>query len=611
MNINSYNYLKACLISPKTKIGNVKDNAKAIIKEIENHAKDANILVFPELSLTSASCYDLFLSHDIHHEISDAITEIISASAKHNATVVVGSPFYYSGKVYNVGLFISAGKLLGIVPKSENSPYFSSPNNNISSIFFNEMEIPFGTNLVFSCKNFPCCNISITIGKPALHAFAEMDDANIVINIDAASFVMSENVAEKIRCLSELTQKTILYVNSNASETTTDSVFGSEMVFAECGKIVETANTLQLATQKLIAEMDLDLISCMPNSDRIMKKKSLFLYFSLNPLNKICNLHRNVDKNPYFCGKENLQFCQRVLEVQALGLAKRLEYLRLKRVVLGLSGGIDSTLALFATLRAFEILNIDKAGIYVITMPGLASSVHTQAAAKELADLLNITYLEIPINSAVKQHFSDIDYDIQKENIVFENAQARQRTMILFNYANKIDALVVGTGDMSEIALGWSTFNGDHISHYNVNAGVPKTIARMVLQNIAEKQTQQIAEVLLKIINFPISPELVPADEDGNIQETEKIVGPYILHDFFMYYYLKHNLSKKKIVFLAKQAFSDEFTNEEIDKYINIFWKRFFSSQYKRSCSPDGPSIFDISLSPRIGLKLSSDVELN
>ena len=330
------------------------------------------------------------------------------------------------------------------------------------------------------------------------------------------------------------------------------------------------------------------------------------------------SLVREIPQSPYFPVPEKVkEVSMQILELQALGLAKRLKHLNLPKMVLGISGGIDSTLALLVATRTCELLDIPKTNIITITMPGFATTDRTKDNSIKLAENFGTTLLEIPINDIVTKHLEDIKHSISEKTIVYENAQARMRSLILFNYANKIGGIVVGTGDASEIALGWSTYNADHISNYNVNAGVPKTVAQKIINAYAEDSDSSIKNILLDILETPISPELIPADDKKGIsQETEEILGPYILHDFFLWYFAKFNLSSKKVKFLAENAFYGIYTSEEIDKCLSIFLKRFFANQYKRSCSTDGVSLFDFSLSPRSnsinddikGLVLPSDI---
>lgn len=623
-NLNDFNYLTFRAISPELRIGDVAYNSSVIIEEIEKYSNDVNLLIFPELSLTGASCGDLFFSQDLLAKISQALEDIALATAIKITNVLIGSPLLIDNNLYNVAVFISSGEIIGVVPKNIKTRHFCSiPNDfNLHKIKLGNTTVPFASDLIFNFPNLENCRIGVCLGKPDLETYSKFSDLQVIINLHSDIYSVENDTEQTIKQLSLLNNQAIIYVSSNASETTTDGVFGDKLLIAEAGKVIASTSTLHLETQRLKAEIDLDIINSLQRKLRKSSKinnNSEFICNFNNSNNFVeTSLVREIPQSPYFPIPEKAkEVSMQILELQALGLAKRLKRLNLPKMVLGISGGIDSTLALLVATRTCELLDIPTTNIITITMPGFATTDRTKDNSIKLAENFGTTLLEIPINDIVTKHLEDIKHSISEKTIVYENAQARMRSLILFNYANKIGGIVVGTGDVSEIALGWSTYNADHISNYNVNAGVPKTVAQKIINAYAEDSDSSIKNILLDILETPISPELVPADDKKGIsQETEKILGPYILHDFFLWYFAKFNLSSKKVKFLAENAFYGIYTSEEIDKCLSIFLKRFFTNQYKRSCSTDGVSIFDFSLSPRIsgingdikGLVLPSDI---
>ena len=684
-NINELNFLTVQLISPEIKLGDVTHNAEIIIELIEANANHANLLVFPELCLTGATCGDMFFYDDLISKINDAIYHIVKISYPTQATIIIGTPMLLNGKLTNCALFISNGKLLGIVPKQLKNRWFSPATT--SSIIFNGYDVAVAENIVFSSF----CKIGICVGAISIEKFNQLKDAEIIACIDAQPYSFErQNHINELKYLSKIANQAIVYVNSNANESTTDFVFNNPMAIVECGKAlinkdIATTNTstvensycakaptvqnnsdtvglatvennfensnFSFETKHYSADIDIDIIRGTRKKEFIKNKsaqcdfdgnkcdfgvnfnvnenankskivafdfaekniKSIARYiknsnfsvqsfyedpFATKQISNSANPHSNVYSNVYS-----------IIDAQAYSLAKRMKHININSVVLGISGGIDSTLALLVCVRCFEILQYDKKNINAISMPGLGTSFDSIEIAKNLANLLGVTYIEIPINDAVLQHFRAINHPANQQDIVFENAQARQRTLILFDYANKINGIVVGTGDMSEIALGWSTFNGDHISNYNVNCGVPKTVAIAILEFFVRHKFYSISleNQLERILKRPISPELLPIDNSGGMQSTEEIIGPYELHDFFLYYHLSYFLTVEKLLFIAKYTFSGKYSEESIEKYFEIFMDRFVSNQYKRSCSADGASIYEISLSPRTGLFFPSD----
>jgi NAD+ synthase (glutamine-hydrolysing) len=570
--------------------------------------------------------------------------------------VIFGTPFLINGNLANCALFISCGKLLGIIPKQMQNRWFDATNT--TTINYNDLdgknyEIQVSDNLIFTgnfnnsenekSQNYNSlsnCKIGICVGFPSVNNLYKLAESEVAIFIDSKpySFEKSKNLQQEIISLSKISKQAIIYLDSNANESTTDFVYNSNMYISECGKLLNNNDLDEnsfFETKTISAEIDIDIIrGIKKKSENLTEKVATFnnlininFDFPLKNTTEICSFFDDKKisnySDPFFTNEiENTSKALEIIDIQALGLAKRLKSTNLKSVVIGVSGGIDSTLALLVCERCFEILQYDKKNIFAISMPGLGTSSNTKNLAKELAEILEVTFTEVSINQAVKQHFKDINHDENKMDLVYENSQARQRTMILFDFANKIGGIVIGTGDMSEIALGWSTYNADHISNYNVNAGIPKTVAKSILQNFANYSRNndknlsinsdiksKKAKILAEILKNPISPELLPAEKTGKIQATEEILGPYELHDFFLFYHLSYFLSKEKLLFIANFTFKNIYEVAIIEKTLNIFWKRFHLNQYKRSCSADGVNIFEISLSPRNGFIFPSDFE--
>ena len=655
-NINELNYLSVKAISPEIKLGDILYNSKVIIDLIKQHSDICNLLVFPELCLTGATCGDRFLFDELINQIDSAINNIVEATAIYASTVIIGTPLKLSQQgvatpcLINCAILISDGKIIGIVPKQVNNRWFSYfPNFDNSrgvlhtptfegrmqyapTVKYQNSEIPISENIIFNAKiqvehngiysslhTKHLCKVGICVGTPNINSAYNLQEADVLVSIDAKPFCVENRTISELKYLSKFTKQGIIYVNANANESTTDKIFDGLIVVAENGNLIKEMNcsweekNLAFETSIISVEIDIDIIQGarkreLLNSENFsnVTKNSNTVNISFElPFKFDLNFNENSIFERYFDSFPTDELSEgQILKEQALGLAKRLKSTGIKSVVIGISGGIDSTLALLVCEKCFEILKLDKKNIYAISMPGLGTSENTKELAKELADTLEVTFLEIPINDAVRQHFKDIHHDENDKNIVYENSQARMRTMILFDYANKVGGLVVGTGDMSEIALGWSTFNADHISNYNVNCGVPKTVAKDILKYYWDDKTYEIRK---KIRNSPISPELLPPDEEGNVQSTEKIIGSYKLHDFFLYYHLGYFFSKEKLLFVAKTVFEKDYSEEEIEKTLDIFMKRFYANQFKRNCMPDGPNIFNFSLSPRGGLILPSD----
>ncbi|MPM34741.1 Glutamine-dependent NAD(+) synthetase [bioreactor metagenome] len=549
-------------------------------------------------------------------------------------------------------LFISNGKLLGVVPKNIKTRWFNTAT--AKTFIYDNYEVAISDKLIFASM----CKIGICVGAMNNEKLSTLNNAELIINIDAQPYYHNyfEDTINELASLSKFSNQAIVYANTNPCESTTDYVYTSLLAVFECGKQVlnknyKHQNSFSFDTNCYSAEIDIDIVRAIRKKKSIENKmidlavsQNQIINFELptkkiNTINRFTTNHLHSKHNDFSnrqntCNKESsnehnenelksfyidpflthkIKYSSQAIDivtVQALGLAKRLRHINSNNVVIGISGGIDSTLALLVCDKCFDILGYPKNNINAVFMPCFGTSAESARIAKQLAEALTVNYIEIPITDAVTQHFKDISHNAEVRNLVYENSQARQRTMILFNYANKTNGIVVGTGNMSEIALGWSTYNADHISNYNVNCGIPKTVAKAILEfYIYSKANPKIdGNLIARILERPISPELLPADENNEIQSTEQIIGQYELHDFFLFYHLSYFLSKEKLLYIAKYSFSNKYSVEEIENTLDIFLHRFHQSQYKRSCSTDGPSIFSVSLSPRTGFVLPSDI---
>ncbi|MCL2039001.1 MAG: NAD(+) synthase [Bacteroidetes bacterium] len=604
-NLNELNYLSVMLISPDIKAADIEYNKKLIIDEIEKHANNTNLLVFPELCLTGSTIGDYFFNDDLPKKIDAAIYDILIESYNFHATIILGTCVCINQKLINCALFISDGKLLGIVPKNSCSRWFNLPD--VDKIMINGYDVKVSNNLIF--QSF--CKIGICFGKENI---TFLNDSEIVICFETLPYIFNKNDQEIIKAISNINNQAIFYIGANSNESTTDYFYFNELFACECGKNIEGDRTNYNCNK---FEVDIDIIRGERKHNKIFNGQNTIYNFK-NEVVKFDFLDKDFSKinrkyaDPFNANdiSNDPRLVELILPIQAFALAKRMKAINCKSVVIGVSAGIDSTLALLVAIKTFNILGLDKKNIYAISMPAPATSIETNEISKKLCNALGVSYSVIPITDSVKQHLKDIGHNNKDLDIVYENTQARMRTMILLNIANQKKGIVVGTGDMSEIALGWNTFNGDHISNYNVNAGIPKTVAKAMLSAIINTSwLSNIANNQIKnILEKPISPELIPADKTGKIQATEEILGSYELHDFFLYYYIKYFLSEEKILYIANLTFAEKYTNDIIKSTFQTFLKRFKLSQYKRNCSVDGPSIFGISLSPRGGLVLPSDM---
>ncbi len=620
-----YGYMKTAAVTPKIRVADCEYNAGQICSGLKEAADlGAELTVFPELCLTGYTCGDLFGQNTLLEGAKEGLRRILSESRDRNTVGVVGIPVVYQSKLYNCAAVFSKGRLLGFVPK-ENLPNYGefyearqftpAPRGN-GEIFWDGEAVPFGTDLLFCCREMPdfvfaveiCEDLWVPAPPSQRHTAA---GALIVVNSSASDETIGKNDYRRQLVGGQSARLVCGYVYCDAGdgESTTDMVFSGHNLIAENGTVLAESSLFQngillseIDVQKLAAERR--RMSTYPAGNDGSYRR---IAFSLEE--RECVLTRSISSTPFIPTEsaERNSRCESILEIQAAGLAKRIEHSHCKTAVIGISGGLDSCLALLASVRAMDRLQRDRKDIIAVTMPCFGTTDRTRNNAWELSRMLGVTLREIRIGASVTQHFADIGHDIGVHDVTYENGQARERTQVLMDIANQENGLVVGTGDLSELALGWATYNGDHMSMYGVNASIPKTLVKHIVRYEADRADPELKRVLLDILDTPVSPELLPANEQEITQKTEDLVGPYLLHDFFLYYAIRWGFSPKKIFFLAQHSFRGEFEDEVILKWETVFFRRFFIQQFKRSCLPDGPKVGSVTLSPRGDWRMPSD----
>ena len=623
-----YGYVKVAAVTPKIEVANCEYNAEQVIKLIDQAAKEkVKVLVFPELCLTGYTCADLLLDDALIKSAEEKLIKIAEYTKGMDMLIALGLPFVRISNLYNVVAIIQDGKILGLVPKKHipnhsdmnESRYFNSGNDKPVLVNVGDFQVPMGTNLLLRCKSRKELVISVEIGEdqlapipPAIkHA---QKGSTIILNPSASPRTIGKD--SYTRDLLRMQSAGLIsgYIKSDAGEgeSTTDLVFSGHNIIAENGKILSESNFLY--NKLLITEIDFDKLYNDRRRNSIYKLKEnddyFIVDFEFDGSKEITMLTRKVNPSAFIPDKleDREERCEEILNIQAHGLKKRIEHIKIKHTVIGISGGLDSALALLATKKAYDIMGLDPKGIICVTMPCFGTTDRTYKNTLDITKYVGATLREIPIEDAVIQHFKDIGHDINNHDITYENSQARERTQVLMDLANQCGGIVIGTGNMSELALGWATYNGDHMSMYAVNSTIPKTLVKCLVEYCADKTDKdELKEVLYDILDTPVSPELLPAVDGKIVQKTQKVVGPYELHDFFLYYVLRYGFMPSKILYLATIAFKDVYTEETIYKWLSYFYSRFFSQQFKRSCLPDGPKIGSITVSPRNGLKMPSD----
>jgi NAD+ synthase (glutamine-hydrolysing) len=629
-----YNFIRVGSAIPKCKLADCIYNKDKIIRILQQACeKQIQVLVFPELSITTYTCGDLFFQSSLLSSAKSGLYDIVKASQDIDIFAVVGLPLSIDNQLFNCAVAIYKGTILGVVPKSclpnygefYEKRWFSSAKQLLSKeLFLCGQKVPVGTDLIFSAEQIPYCKIGIEICEDLWSvippsSYQSLYGATILLNPSASNELATKYDYRK-QLISQQSSRCIacyVYSSSGVGESTQDTVFSGHGLIYENGTLLKESQRFLKETQLIYTDIDLELLANdrMKNTTFTDTQSDLPSFreitFSMKPQN-IDELERIIKSQPFI--PENNEFldkrCRDIFNIQTVGLARRIEHTHAKTVVVGISGGLDSTLALLVCAKACDYLGISRNHIIGITMPGFGTTDRTYQNALSLMSALGVQTREISIQKAALQHFEDIGHDISVHDVTYENTQARERTQILMDIANKESGFVVGTGDLSELALGWATYNGDHMSMYGVNAGVPKTLIRVLVRWIAEygSLSQKANEILFDVLDTPVSPELLPPDEAGNInQKTEEIVGPYELHDFFLYYVVRFGFSPAKILFLAEQAFNGEYERATLLKWLKNFYYRFFTQQFKRSCLPDGPKVGTISLSPRGDWRMPSD----
>ncbi len=622
-------FLRVAAATPKIRVADIDANADAIISIVNSADKDCALLVFPELCVTGCTCGDLFRQEAFIDKAWEALYRIADETADAPQVFIIGLPAYIEGKLLNLAVVLHEGLILGCNVKltlsEEQSRYFSS--YEVDGSFYDEhfdCEIAFGQPLYF-CED-DLFSFAVIFDEDLRAPISDDVDAalagcNIIAALSSRSYIVGsdEKTAQLLCAQSRKLHAAYIYANAGMGESTTDLVFAGTNFIYENGK--ELARSSAFSDGAIYTDIDLKLLSGERSRDDSWRtdfanssadSDMSFITFPME-LNDDLDLIRKVSKNPFAPEDKNeiARRCEQILNIQAMGLVTRMSHINSKKVILGLSGGLDSTLAFLVCARAFDIMGLPKSDIHAITMPCFGTTSRTKNNSIELAKAYGAKIDEISIADSVKQHFKDIGHDINNHNVAYENAQARERTQLLMDLGNDEGSLVVGTGDLSELALGWATYNGDHMSMYAVNGSVPKTLIRHIVAYEADRvnDTQpELASVLRDILATPVSPELLPPSADGTIsQKTEDLVGPYELHDFFLYYFVRLGFAPSKIYRLAKIAFAGEYDDDTIYKWEENFLRRFLSQQFKRSCLPDGPKVGSVDLSPRGDLKLPSD----
>lgn len=616
-------FIKCAAATPIIKVGDTEYNKQQIIKQITEAAEHgAKVIVFPELCITAYTCGDLFLQDTLIKNALDAVFDIAEKTSKTDILIAVGLPLAVGSKLYNAAAVIKSGRILGFVAKSHLPNYsefyevrhFNTLDEN-TVLFINGTEYPVGPKLIFCARNFPELKVGIEICEdiwvinPPSGNLAE-NGATIILNLSAGDEVIAKAEYRRSLVKSQSARCVCGYVYTNAGdgESTSDMVFSGHRIICENGTELKESELFEngiiysdIDVNKLVLERR--RMTTFRESNTDCQK----IYFDTEITET--NLERSFDSRPFVPKDERAlrRRCESIFAMQANGLKKRLQHIGCKTVTIGISGGLDSTLALLVTAKAYGMLNLPLDGIKAITMPCFGTTDRTLSNAKKLIECIGAELVEIPINKSVIQHMSDIGADINNHNVTYENSQARERTQVLMDYANERGGIVIGTGDLSELALGWATYNGDHMSMYGVNCSIPKTLVRYLVRYVADISKDEMRSVLNDILDTPVSPELLPP-EDGKIsQQTEDIVGPYELHDFFLYNFVRLGFTKSKVFRLANQAFADEFDSDTIQKWLDVFCRRFFSNQFKRSCIPDGPKVGSVTLSPRGDWRMPSD----
>ena len=627
----NYGFVKVAAAVPLVQVADCFYN----IEKIEGLMRQASekgvqIIAFPELSVTGYTCLDLFAQQTLLDGAEAALLQLVSNTADLDILTIVGVPLRTENRLINAAVVFQKGAIRGVVPKTylpnykefqEQRWFTSATELRESTISIGKEEYPMGSHLLFRSGRLTagieiCEDLWVPVPPSSL---LTMEGANIIFNLSASNELIGKHAylrslicQQSARCMAGY-----VYASSGFGESSTDLVFAGNGIIAENGNLLAESPRFTMEEQLVISEIDIETLqndrqvntSFMYGTSGLPKEKAQVVDFQVRIPDGF-SLTRPVDPHPFTPSGEALkERCEEIFHIQVAGLAKRLVHAHAQTAVVGISGGLDSTLALLVTVMTFDALKMPRGQIIGITMPGFGTTDRTYTNACDLIRSLGVTLKEIPIKEACLQHFRDIDHDPSVHDVTYENSQARERTQLLMDVANQKNGLVIGTGDLSELALGWATYNGDQMSMYGVNGSIPKTLVKYLVEWVANHKVDDASRLtLLDIVDTPISPELIPADENGNIkQKTEDLVGPYELHDFFLYHFLRFGSYPSKIYFLAQKAFAGIYDNATVKKWLYTFFRRFFQQQFKRSCLPDGPKVGSVSLSPRGDWRMPSD----
>lgn len=630
-------FIKVAALSPVVEVANPVKNVQNAVDEILVAAKEnTQVIVLPELFLSGYTCGDLFFQSKLIAECKKSLLYMLEKTKETNSLIFVGMPLCVENCLYNVSAVMQKGNLLGFVPKTylkNDSGFFekrwftSGKNLKTNSVLISDKIVPVGRLLFKMGDNAVigaeiCEDLFAPVSPSTIMA---MKGANIIVNLSATQNIVSkyEQIKDFIKQHSAKDYCAYVFASGSVGESTTDCVFSNACIVAKNGKIINQSKTDEFRANKAVACIDIQNTNSQRLKNTSFKDNASdcddvfgeyrIIECEMIPLDKK-DIDIEVDAHPFVPKdlEKREKHCKEVLSVQSLGLEKRMKHTKMEKVIVGISGGLDSTLALLVIEKAMKNLSLPMENIICVTMPGFGTTGQTYKNSVDLVSNVGAQLREIDIRPACILHMEDIGHDINIHDTTYENTQARQRTQILMNLANKERALLVGTGDLSELALGWCTYNGDHMSMYGVNSGVPKTLIPHLIEYVAKEMNSNTAKILLDVINTPVSPELLPPNKNGEInQKTEEQIGPYELHDFFLYHFLQFGTEPEKISFLAQRAFKKSYKSEEIEKWLDLFLKRFFASQFKRSCLPDGVKVGSVSLSPRSDFKMPSDASFN
>ncbi len=622
-----FGFTRVAAAVPKVKVADVEANVAQIVALAHKaHEREVAYLLFPELSLSAYTCGDLFFQQALHDALERGVKTLLERTSRLNTVLIFGAPLWHRNRLYNCAIVAQSGEVLGVVPKSflanhkefyEKRWFSSGRDIQDETIRVAGREVPFGTDLLFGVEEpfgIEICEDLWSVVPPSSQQ--AIDGARLLFNLSASNALVSKATyrRELVAHQSARTISAYVYTSAGVHESSTDLIYSGAAMIAENGTILAEYPRFERESGLIVADVDLERLAyyrSIETSYADTRPREVRIVPIL-PLQRIKKINRRFDPHP-FVPKDpakKREICEEIFLMQSSALAKRIEFIGKSKAVVGISGGLDSTLALLVAIHAMRLLERGMDQVVAVTMPGFGTTRRTYHNAVELCRLFGVDFREIDIKKAVEGHFGDIGHDPNVHDVVYENAQARERTQILFDLANEVGGIVVGTGDLSEIALGFSTYGGDHLSMYGVNASIPKTLVRYIIDYVAEREGGEIAKVLRDIGDTPVSPELLPKVDERIVQKTEEIVGPYELHDFFLYHFIKYGATPPKILALATIAFEGRYDAATIRRWLKLFVRRFFANQFKRSCMPDGVKVGSIALSPRGDWRMPSDAEV-